>query len=456
VSDLFARLLDLDERLAATGVPPLSQRWRDELAVFYGAPYKVHAGRIGRGGSKSTTAAKCLVAEVLLGSWTVPPGERHWALNVSENMSEAAARLGQIAYYLTVLGVEHARVGEQVVLKDLPLGFWTRAARIGAVSGPRVVAWAVDEAAKLKDDTGNNPAREIVASLKAASITHPEARGRVYSSPMGPSGYHYDLVEAGTTNTVLVSQGASWDWMPAITEAQTHEVEPDERIWRREYLAIPGEGESAYFRAEDIEAALRADSRHLPVPRYPHIYPDDLHPLACYAAMDLSSAREGRNGTTLAVAWIDRGVMTIGMVHEWRGGIEPTQLFREARAMLVPYRTSTVYVDGFSVDYARVIARGAGINLREWKQSEDREDMFATFLRYARTRKLSLPKDKTVIRDLLSTRFRASPGGEYRIVLARTPDGRHADTVPAMLLAALYATRAAHAPVRNFDRVQVA
>lgn len=253
--NLTTALIECDEKWARAGVPPLSERWRTELCAFYGSGCTVHAARIGRGGAKSTASAKCLVVETLAGAWKVPPGERHWALNISENLDEARARLGQIEEYLSILSVPFDRVGDQIHLRRKPLGFWSRAARIGALKGPRVVAWSVDEAATMSVE-GVNPAAELEASLKAASVTHPGARGRLYSSPWGKSDHHYDVIEAGTTSHVFVSLGPSWEYNPAITEAQTHALEPSQSKWSREYLAVPSETTTSTFDEADIAACV--------------------------------------------------------------------------------------------------------------------------------------------------------------------------------------------------------
>ncbi len=125
---LYRRLLRMDATLSKAGVPPLSDAWKRELQAFYCGGYRLHAARVGRGASKSTTSAKCLLAEVLYCQWKVPPGERHWAIAISENIQEAKARLVQIAHYLTVLGIPHTRSTDQILLDDRPLGFWVRAA----------------------------------------------------------------------------------------------------------------------------------------------------------------------------------------------------------------------------------------------------------------------------------------------------------------------------------------
>lgn len=253
MKDLGPTLLRMDDALVKRGILPLSDRWRAELSAWYSSGAPVHAVEAGRSSAKSVASAKGLTCETVFGGWKVPAGERHWAINVSVSHEEAKARLGQIEAYLRALEEPFERSGDQVLLTNRPLGFWSRAARIGALSGPRVVAWAVDEAAKLSDDTGANPAAELVASLKAASAYHPGARGRVYSSPWTTSGYHFDLIQAGTTRRTYVSRGPTWEWAPWITEAQTREIEDDERVWRREYAAIPMPAASAAFDEDAID-----------------------------------------------------------------------------------------------------------------------------------------------------------------------------------------------------------
>ncbi len=225
--DVGPALIKLDDALVRGGVPPLSPRWRAELLAFYASGAKLHAARVGRGGAKSTASVKAQIAEVLAGDWRVPPGERHWRMFISENLGEARARLGQVEQYLRILGVPFTVTGEQIHLSDLPLGFWVRACRIGAVSGPRCVSYSVDEAAKL-DVEGVNPAEETCVSLRATTVTHPGARGRTFSSPVSTFDYHYGLIERGTTKDTFVSIGPTWEFNPSITEEQTHALESDE------------------------------------------------------------------------------------------------------------------------------------------------------------------------------------------------------------------------------------
>ncbi len=441
---IYEALLRIDATLAASGIPPISDRWRAELRAYYLSGATVHAGRMGRGAAKSTNAAKCLVAEVLAGDWRVPNGERHWAIAISENISEASARLGQIEAYLRALGVAHERSGDQIVLTGIPLGFWVRAARIGALSGPRVVAWSVDEAAKLNVE-GHNPAAELIASLKAASITHPGARGRVYSSPFGSVGYHYELIERGPDASTYVSVGATWEYNPSISEARTRELEPDERIWAREYLAVPGSADEALLDSGALERARRPTAANVPPP--PSGVPT-------FASADLATRG---NASTLAIVWLEKlgdgGVprLVVGVTHQWIGSraapLALSSVFADMATICRRYRARHVLCDQWSFDASRELARQRGLTLKEMT-TEDRHDMYQRLAKYTREERLSLPGDPVVHRDLVSLRLRATSTG-YRVELPSTSDGRHCDYAPAIALGALQADR--RGPVSQLD-----
>jgi hypothetical protein len=261
----FQTLLRLDAKLEKGGIPPLSDWWKEQAARFYAHPSAtLWAGRIGRGGSKSTTGVKVALNETIHSGVKVPRGERHYFAIVSENVTEAQNRLGQLAEYLTVLGIPHARVGDAIELTQERTGFRVFACRVGAVSGFRCFGWLADEAAKWRNaDSSANPASDIVGSMNAMCATHAAARPRrmVFSSPLATVDYHYEVVEAGDTDAQIVSYAPSWVANPIVTEAFTRTLERVERIWRREYLAQPTDSVSACFDHQDVEAAYALPER---------------------------------------------------------------------------------------------------------------------------------------------------------------------------------------------------
>jgi hypothetical protein len=261
VTATLESLLGIDAALAAKGHHPLTPWWRDTLGRWYATPgANTLVGRVGRGGAKSHTSVKVSLNETLYGNWSVPPGERHFWAYVSKSKDEAAQRLLLIERFLRDLGIGFDRQGDEIALRDLPRGWRVFAATIGAVSGFRCFGYSADELAKWQAGTDlANPAGEVCASLNAMTITHPGARRVLISSPLGTLDYHHECFARGDTADQITAVAPSWVANPnGITEEQTHKAEPDERVWRREYAAIPQAGLSSAFDPAAVERAFRS------------------------------------------------------------------------------------------------------------------------------------------------------------------------------------------------------
>jgi len=285
----FADLRHVDAELARAGHHPLTPFWQPELERFYAhETARTFVGRVGRGGAKSHTSAKVALSETLFGSWSIPPGERHYWAFVSKSKDEAAQRLLLLQSFLRALGIGFDTAGDEIALRDEPRGFRVLACQVGAVSGFRCYGYSADELAKWQAE-GVNPAKEVCASLNAMCVTHPGARKLLISSPFGVLDYHYQRFEAGEGADQLVAHAPSWVANPAgITEQQTHEAEPDERVWLREYAAIPQAEASAAWPPAKVQAAFRA----LPI--------DGVTPAIAFGIEDPSSGR--RDAWVSAVA----------------------------------------------------------------------------------------------------------------------------------------------------------
>ena len=289
MSATFETLMRLDADLAAAGHHPLTGFWSHELDRFYAHPTaRTFVGRVGRGGAKSHTSAKVGLNETIFGDWAVPPGERHFWAFVSRNKDEANQRLVLLQSFLRALGVPFDASGDEIALRDEPRGFRVFACGIGAVSGFRCYGYSADELAKWQSD-GTNPAGEVCASLNAMCVTHPGARKLLVSSPFGVLDYHYQRFELSDTADQVCAVAASWEANPgAITEQSSHEAEPSERIWLREYAAIPQAEVSAAWPPAKVERAFR------PLPS------DGLTPAVAFGIEDPSSGR--RDAWVSAVA----------------------------------------------------------------------------------------------------------------------------------------------------------
>jgi hypothetical protein len=262
VSATLDEFIRLDDELARRGFAPMSEWWRGEVERFYTHPTaRTWAARVGRGGAKSTQAVKFAIVETLFGRWRVPPGERHYFAFISLSRDEAAQRLRLIESMLRALGVRHSRAGDVIELIDLEVGFRVFSCTVAGTSGFRCIGYAADEVAKWRSqDSAANPAKEVIASANAMTVNHPGTRRCAFSSPLGRLDWHAKKVDAGDTDDVVVSQAPTWIANPSITEADTRAAEPDERLWRREYLAVPQAGALGAFDVEAIDRAFARDA----------------------------------------------------------------------------------------------------------------------------------------------------------------------------------------------------
>jgi hypothetical protein len=167
-------------------------------------------------------------------------------------------RLNLIERFLLDLGLKHDRNGDQITLQDEPRGWRVFAATVASVSGFRCFGATGDELCKWKSaDKMANPAGEVMASINAMTVTHPGARRLLVSSPLGMTDHHYKRFELGDTGDQLTCEAPTWVANPSVTEQQTRELEPDERIWNREYRARPQAGALSVFEPEAIVRAFQ-------------------------------------------------------------------------------------------------------------------------------------------------------------------------------------------------------
>lgn len=253
------KLWALDDLLAERGFPRFSPWWRAELTRFFRAlatGRRQWVVRVGRRGGKSTTWAKLAVAWALFGPWTIPAGDRGVVAFVSVSRDEAAQRLRSIGDMLRRLGEQFASRAEEIELGSRPCVFKVFSCSTTGVVGFTAIAVICDETARWENrESGANPAREVVGSLRPALATQPLGFLALSSSPWSQDDFHAQAFDAGETAAQITSYAPSWTANPTLSEAGTRSLEPDERTWRREFLAEP---QSAVAGAFDPDAIVRA------------------------------------------------------------------------------------------------------------------------------------------------------------------------------------------------------
>ncbi|HOU89568.1 MAG TPA: hypothetical protein PLU22_00920 [Polyangiaceae bacterium] len=254
---VLAALDRIDRLLVAAGFPATSPWWRAELGRFLTSGRRRWVIRAGRRAGKSSTLCRLAVAVALAGDWSIPPGDRAVIAIVSVDRDEAAGRLRTIRAILDALHVPYTERGDEIELPDRRLAFAVTTCSVRGTVGFTSVLVIGDEMARWESrDDKANPAREVMASLRPTMATVPSAFEVDVSSPWGTDDYHAELFDAGDDDHQITSFAATWTANPTLTEARTRELEPDDRVWSREYAAEPGATLSAALDAVDVAAAF--------------------------------------------------------------------------------------------------------------------------------------------------------------------------------------------------------
>lgn len=250
----------LDRRLAAHGVPATSPWWLSQTERFVhalAAGVRQWVVRAGRRGGKSLHWCRLAVAWALFGAWAVPTGDVAVIAFVSITRDEATQRLRTIATMLDALGVAYERRSDAIELTDRRCAFRVYTASWQTAVGFTAILVIGDECARWESrEDSSNPASHVFQTLRPTLATQPFGFMVLSSSPWGRDDYHAESFARGDGAGQIVSYAPSWLANPTLTESSTRVYEPDERAWRREYLAEPQDAALAAFPADAIESAF--------------------------------------------------------------------------------------------------------------------------------------------------------------------------------------------------------
>ncbi len=447
VSEFLARFDSLDVALVAAGFPATSPWWRDRIEKFLRSGRQRWVLRVGRRGGKSSTLSRLLVAWVLWGPWTIPPGDTAMVAIVSVDREEAAKRMVTVEAILAAIGVAHEKKtqAQEIHIPERRAAFAVKTCSLTGTIGFTSIAVFCDEQAKWQSKEGGaNPANEVMATLRPTMATQPLAFEIDCSAPWGTDDYHAKLCDAGTTDAQVYDHAATWEAHPALTEERTRAMEPDEKEWRRAYGAVPS-------------AALTGDWFGLALDRCaesPRVDESPLGWVRYLLALDVDFSREH-----LAYAVVSsrarRGDPRITRIHETgirkldgKKPAEVAQMVRDGVAtrwdLVGRDGKATAIIDQEGMSFAEQ-ARGAGLNLLvvPWSggtKNTSETERYRAVRVAMREGGLLLPADSVeLLRELRAVRKRDTATGNEIIELPRqkTEDGKPGPLcrVPAVVLA---------------------
>lgn len=421
-------LMAMDERLVRKGFPPLSPWWVEAFGALYGSggpPRRRLVARVGRRGGKSSSACRFAVNEAMHGDFNVTPGDIGWMSLLSVKQSESLDRLRMIAAILDAENVPYDARGQEIILRHLPRGFRVYPANFRTVVGGTWIGMIGDEMAKWRDDqTGKNPATEVLRSAKPSMKTMRNAKELYLSSPWSTIDAHHDAFEAGNNNVQAVAWAPTWVANPTISEQDCRDDEPDGDTFEREFGAIPMSSLSTSF--FDANAVREA---------------------ACDYEMPLSA----KSGTTivagadfafrsdssaLVVAHITGGTYKVADLLELSPedgvALVPGQVVGQFAGLLRQHGISGVMADGH---YRESIVEHLGEH--DLAIFDAPSDVPSTYVR-ARTLlhsgKVIIPNNHALVRDLIEVQARPTATGRLTMKLPRRPGGGHCDLVSALVL----------------------
>lgn len=343
-SDLLERLLAVDKVLSANGYPAMSPFWRRTLRDFLRGNWTWLIGRIGRRGGKGLVSCKLAVTFALFFPLDLPPGEHAFVQFLSVDRDEASNRLRMIDAMLRILGEPFVSREGEIELVNRPVTFRVTTASLRAVVGRTSILVIGDEAARWRDDTSTNPAKEILASV-APSLLTTAGRGLFLSAPWSTTDEHAIRFETGTNDHQMVCYAPTWIANSSVSEAQTRALEPDPRLWAREYLGNPVEAIYSILSADEYHRLEQEVERRLRMPGaiYGMVVDPALKNDAWTATVFHREVREGSNGGTYDV------IVQDAILHHLPRFLSPLKLDDEIEAtvrLALEYGVKTIYSDG--------------------------------------------------------------------------------------------------------------
>lgn len=238
--------------------PDMSPFWVRTIALCYYANRRNQIFRVGRRGGKSSSICRVAVYEATEGEHEIPAGDTGVFAIISALLPQAKDRIRTLVALCKALDIPHKATQTEIKFEWRSTEIRCFAATKEAVVSFTSIGAICDEEALWKDEEGSNPAAEILENLRPTMATMPHAKLWHISAPWSTLDVHYQAFERGLQPDQICFYAPTWEANPTITEAQSHELEPDEPTWERQYKAIPAAAdESKFFNAALIDAARK-------------------------------------------------------------------------------------------------------------------------------------------------------------------------------------------------------
>lgn len=356
---------------------------------------------IGRRGGKSFITALVGVYLACFRDYTphLAPGERATVMLIAADRKQARV----LFRYVRALITETPMLAKLVVAETSDglelanrVNIEIHTASFRAVRGYTVAAALLDEIAFWRSDDSANPDREIVAAIRPALTTIPNALLIGLSSPYARRGVLWDMYNRhyGRDSDVLVVQAHSRTMNPSLPQSVVDRAYADDPVSAAaEYGAVFRPDVEGFLRAEWIAVA----HRHELPPVFGTSY---------FAFVDPSGG--GADAFTLAIAHREGEAVVVDLCRGRRPPFSPESVVEDYAALLKRYGCYKVTGDRYGGDWPAEAFRRHGITYEP--AQKPKSDLYLEVEPLFAQGRVRLPDVPELVRELQQLERRTGAG----------------------------------------------
>jgi hypothetical protein len=303
--------------------------------------------------------------------------------------------------------------------------------------GYAIVAALLDELAFFRTDDSANPDTEIIAAIKPAMATIPNAMLLCASSPYAQRGALFTAFKqyyGKPDSSVLIWKAPTRVMNPTVPQSVIDAaLEADPASAAAEYLAEFRTDVESYISRDVVEAAIIAGRYELP--RVEHV--------RYFGFCDPSGGSS--DSMTLAIAHMQGNRVILDLIRERRAPFSPDTCVKEFSDTLKAFGISRIHGDRYAGEWPREAFRKCGIEYRV--ADKTKSDLYLTLLPLLNSGRIELLDHPRLINQLTGLERRTSRAGKDSI--DHLPGG-HDDVANAVAGAAVIAAQAAARPTLKF------
>jgi len=362
------------------------------------------------------------------------PGERGTIMVIAADRKQARTIFRYIGGLLTKVPMLRRMVERETAEAfDLnnDVSIEVAVASFRSVRGYTVVAALLDELAFWRSDESANPDSEIIAAIRPAMATIPNAMLLCASSPYAQRGALHDAFKRhfGKDGPILVWRAPTRAMNPTVPQRVIDDaVERDPQSAAAEYVAEFRTDVETFVSRNVVEAAV-VEGRH------------ELPPAAdvCYLAF-VDPSGGSSDSMTLAIVHLSGNRVIVDLLRERRAPFSPDDVAREFSETLKSYHIASVRGDRFGAEWPRERFRVHGVEYLI--ATKPKSELYLNLLPLLNSGRVELLDHQKCLAQLCSLERRTARGG--RDTIDHAP-GAHDDVANALAGACVYAAASATA-----------